>query len=222
MKRWLLALALFASAASVAMPQMGEVVPAWKLKLKERLAQRTSVAFQSTPLTEALQILRETLKVNIVLDAADAAAGERLITLNLQDVQADRILTWVTQQAGLEYALANEAVYISAPERTRAIEPRTLASYEVTDVIYTPEVLAAIGTNNGSSNNTNSSSSSSNSNSNNSGNNNSGFSNANAGNDLLSLIVTLTGPENWDQVAVLGTTNNSNSANDNSSKENLF
>jgi len=230
MKRWLIALTVFAIAASVAAAQVGGVVPLWKLRLKERLAQRTNIAVQSTPLTEVLEILRGTLKVNIVLDATDAAAGERLITLDLQDVQGDRILTWVAKQAGLEYALANEAVYISAPERMRAIEPRTLVSYEVMDVLFTPEVLAAIGANSGSSNNANSNNSSNffsnnsnNSNTNNSGNNNnSGFSSADAGNDLLALIVTLTGPENWDQVAVLGTTNNNNTTNDNTSRENLF
>lgn len=223
MRRWLFALAAVAIAASISAAQADSGTPVWKLVLQQRLEQRTSLTVQGAPLTEVLDILRGALKVNIVLDAADAAAGETPITLNLRDMQGSRIISWVAKQAGLEYALANQAVYLTAPERSRAIEPRRLVSYEVTDVIYTPQVLAAVGANSNSNNNSNNSSSNNNSNSNNSGNNNnSGFSNANAANDLLALIVTFTGRENWDQVAVLGMTNNSNTTNDNSSKENLF
>lgn len=128
MKRWLYALAVFALAASVAKAQVDNVLPLWKFKLQQKLTQRMDIAVQDTPLTEVLAILRSTLNVNIVLDAPDATTGEMTITLDLKDVQADRVLAWITRQAGLEYALADEVIYIStrnglAPSNQEGLSP---------------------------------------------------------------------------------------------------
>lgn len=214
MKRWLAAAVLAAVSVPFVCAQTPQTMPAWKLKLRDRLAQRTSIAVQSTPLIEVVEVLRGALKVNIVLDA-DATISEKLITLDLQDTPGDTILGWVTRQAGLDYVLADEAVYISLPAQVRTAEPRATRQYDVTDVILPAGTLAARGSSGSSSGN----------NSNDSGNNSSsggGFSNADAAKDLMTLIVTFTGRENWDQVAVLGISDSNSSSNDNSSKENLF
>ena len=219
MKRSLFALILLAITASPAFPQMRNVMPAWKLKLQNRLTQRISIAVQSTPLVEVVAILRNALNVNVVLDVDDPAVSEMLITLDFKDMPGDKILGWVTRQAGLDYVLADEAVYISVREKTRTIEPMALAEYEITDIVLSPMALAASGSS-GSSNSSSSNSSSGGNDS--SGNNNNSFSGADAGNDLLTLIVTFTGRENWDQVAVLGASDNNDSENGSTSEDNLF
>jgi hypothetical protein len=211
MKRLMLALALLALTASVATAQSGESMPLWKLKLQTTLAQRISLSVQSVPLTDVVEILRGMLKANIVLDPADTGSGNTLITLDLKDVRVDTILNWTTKQAGLAYVLADEVIYISTPERVRDVEPRRLVAYEVTDVVITPQILAAGNTNNNTNDN----------NEQDNGNNN-GNTGVDGGNDLITLITTFTGPENWDQARVLVTTNNNNSANDNASEENRF
>ena len=177
----------------------------WKMQAEAKLRQRMDFTFAGEPLGEVLRYFSETLGLNIVVDPADIQARETPVTLALTDARADVALRWALQQADLKYVLADGAVFISTDQRTMQAEAKHayLKSYDVNDLMVVP---AAVGgsTATGSTGNTN---------------DNTNGGSSNAADDLMRLIVTFTGPENWDQVIILG---RSNTTDENTAGEDRF
>jgi len=105
-----------------------------KASLKSRLRQPISCDFATTPLGEVLDYFRTALRVNIVYDPT-AEAAEALITLHVTEMPAYNALNWVVEQAGLSYALSEDAVYIASRERVLLTGRVYFQQYPVSDLL---------------------------------------------------------------------------------------
>lgn len=166
------------------------------LPLQARLDQSISCDFQATPLTDVVQFFRNNLKINMVIDPAAADQAERLVTLSLKEIPAQQALTWALKQAGLQYVFADGAVFISDRRRAIEVEPQYRASYDVNDLLEPLAGGSSAANRSGSATTSGATSSGTTGNA------------GNSGDDLLRFIVIFTGPENWDQVMVLGSSGN--------------
>lgn len=150
-----------------------------KLALQENLRKEISCDFDETPLPQVLDFFRTTLSVNIVNGLGRSETEDRLITLRLTDVSAERALRAALRQVKLRYGFAYGAIYVSTPEGVAATEPRYLKSYDVSDLLFLDESETdQADQNNGGS----------------------GKSTGDAGQELLNIIIMLTGPQHWDYV----------------------
>lgn len=90
---------------------------AWVREIRRKLQERVSFEFVETPLSEAVQFLQNLTKVNMILDPqAIEEIGDVPITLRVTRMSLDLALGWILRLAGLQYALKDNAVFISRPE----------------------------------------------------------------------------------------------------------
>jgi len=106
-----------------------------KLALKGTLHKEISCNFEETPLTEVLDFFRTTLGANVVSGLPKSEIEDKLITLQLTDVPADRALKAVLRQVNLDYGFAYGAIYVSTPRGVAATRPLYLKSYNINDLI---------------------------------------------------------------------------------------
>jgi len=220
-------------AAVMALPaaaDRGEVL-LWRLPLEARLDRPVSCRFEDTPFIETVAFFRGALEMNLVLDPSLEQGGLRPVSLDLREVPARWALRAVVRQAGLDYGLAEGAVYISTSDRVVRAEMADFRQYEVGDLLIAQAAFGGQGGFWG-------------------GQRQRGFTygggagggyggygqyggygaggygaggygaggygaggygqggygaGGGAGQDLMQLIILFTGPQNWDQVGVLGT-----------------
>jgi len=117
------AAALLALAAPRALaaerPEAGQPPrPEWALDVERNLENRkVSFEFEDTPLTEAIAFLQILTKVNMIFDPeAVQEKGSEPVTLKVTNERLDAALRQILAPAGLDFALLDEAVFISTPE----------------------------------------------------------------------------------------------------------
>jgi hypothetical protein len=162
-------------------------------------------SFRDTPLSEALQYFRQTLKLNLLMDPSAEASADKLVTLEAKEMPAGQALRCILRQARLQYVVSEDIVWVA--DRTAALQLASMSfrQYDVADLIVPFPVMSG-GTTAGST--TGGGSSTSGSGGGTSTNNTS--SNASTrGRDLLQFLVTFTGRKNWDEVRVIGVSANS-------------
>jgi hypothetical protein len=115
----------------------GSGISPQQLALQDRLEQRISCEFQGVPLTEVLQYFRDTLQVNIALNAL-WEQEQAPVTLALKDVPARTALRWAIRQAGLRYVLLDGTVCVAPPEIALRAEPTYFKQYDVMDLAGPP------------------------------------------------------------------------------------
>lgn len=104
--------------------EVSERPPVWMERLGDRLAERTTVHFDATPVAEAIDLIARLGGVNIVTAPEILAAGDRLVTMRAVGMRLDSVLTWICEQAGTRWHLANGAIFVgdqAAVQRTTAI-----------------------------------------------------------------------------------------------------
>lgn len=98
-----------------------EAQKTWIPKLKAVLEEPTSFSFVKTPLAEALRFLSTLHKINIVLDPS-VAHPTNTVTMGVEEMSVRNALTWMLRIKHLDYTFADEAVFVSTPERIRSLE----------------------------------------------------------------------------------------------------
>jgi hypothetical protein len=99
----------------------------WAPKLRAKLEEPSSFSFEDTPLAEALSFLSSYHHVNIVLDPA-FARPDNTVHLTVSDISLKSALGWILRLKRLDYALLDEAIFVSSPERLRILEIGRTAS----------------------------------------------------------------------------------------------
>jgi len=107
--------------------------PEWKSDIRRRLEKKVNFEFVQAPLNEAINFLQQVSDVNMIIDPAVKAGGEKPITLKMTQASLKLALDWILKLAGLEYELRDNAVFISTPNNLR---PETnMRIYDVQDLI---------------------------------------------------------------------------------------
>lgn len=111
--------------------------PEWKRTIGRKLDRKVTFEFVETPLSEALQFLQTLTETTIILDpsAFDDDGGDSTpITLNVTKMPLRVALKWILRLADLDFALKNEAVFISTPQKLAGeVE---LKIYDVRDLTH--------------------------------------------------------------------------------------
>jgi type II secretory pathway component GspD/PulD (secretin) len=96
-----------------------EVEPDWMATIRRKLEKKVNFEFVQAPLSEAINFLQSVSEVNMVLDPAAKAGGERQITLRMNQATLSLALEWILKLAGLDYELRDNAVFISTPDNLK-------------------------------------------------------------------------------------------------------
>src|ERR1039457_988310 len=107
----------------------------WKAEIKKKLQRKVTFEFVDTPFDQAVDFLRHVANVTMIIDSKVAAAGLPPITLRVTDMSMDLALDWVLKLADLQYALKDNAVFISKAQNL--IESVELRIYDVSDLTQT-------------------------------------------------------------------------------------
>ncbi len=92
----------------------------WVPKMEAKLDEPTSFSFKDTPLRETLGFLASYHKLNVVLDAR-FTQQENTVTMPVEDMSVRNALGWILRVKHLEYALVDEAIFVSTPTRIRSL-----------------------------------------------------------------------------------------------------
>jgi general secretion pathway protein D len=110
-----------------------EAEPEWRTSIRRKLEKKVNFEFVQAPLSEAINFLQQVSDVNMIIDPAVKAGGEKPITLKMTQASLKLALDWILKLAGLDYELRDNAVFISTPNNLR---PDTnMRIYDVQDLI---------------------------------------------------------------------------------------
>ncbi|MHC4917057.1 MAG: hypothetical protein ACYTGB_16380, partial [Planctomycetota bacterium] len=107
--------------------------PEWMANIRRKLEKKVNFEFVQAPLTEAINFLQQVSDVNMIIDPAVKAGGEKPITLKMTQASLKLALDWILKLAGLDYELRDNAVFISTPDN---LKPETkMVIYDIQDLI---------------------------------------------------------------------------------------
>jgi len=106
---------------------------AWKADIRKKLQRKVTFEFVDTPLEEAIGFLRSLANVTMIVDPRVVAGGAAPpINLRVTDMSLDLALDWILKLADLQYALKDNAIFISKEQNlTESVELRI---YDVSDL----------------------------------------------------------------------------------------
>ncbi|HYG74389.1 MAG TPA: hypothetical protein VEK08_05230 [Planctomycetota bacterium] len=108
---------------------------AWKADIRKKLQRKVTFEFVDTPLDEAVSFLRSLANVTMIVDPKVIAGGAPAINLRVTDMSLDLALEWILKLADLEYALKDNAIFISKAQNL--VESVELQIYDVSDLTQT-------------------------------------------------------------------------------------
>jgi hypothetical protein len=83
-----------------------------------------SFDFVEVPLWDAVAFVSTLTDCTIVLDSEVVRDAPRSITLRVDRMRTGRALRWICRLAGVAYGCRDEAIFITTPERAKAMPPR--------------------------------------------------------------------------------------------------
>jgi len=95
----------------------------WERDIRTKLARKVTFEFVDTPISEAMLFLQTLTETTFVLDptAFEDPEGKdgatRAVTLKVTKMPLRVALRWICRNAGFDYALLDEAVFVSTPKR---------------------------------------------------------------------------------------------------------
>ncbi|MCZ7647103.1 MAG: hypothetical protein M5U26_17910 [Planctomycetota bacterium] len=107
----------------------------WKKDIRKKLQRKVSFEFVDTPLEEAIAFLRSLTNVTMIVDPKVLEGGAAPINLRVTDMTLELALDWILRLAELDYALKDNAVFIS--KKQTLIEDVDLRIYDVSDLTQT-------------------------------------------------------------------------------------
>ena len=107
----------------------------WKQDIERSLQKKVSFEFVDIPLHEALRFLQDLAEAKIIIDqqVMESGTGDTPINLKIGDMSLDQALDWVLRLADLSYALKDDAIFISTPDRLA--EAETMQSRTLPDAV---------------------------------------------------------------------------------------
>jgi hypothetical protein len=105
--------------------------PAWFEAVEDRLAQRASVQFDGTPFADAVDLVARLSGVNIVTAPEVLATEGRIVSLRVGSMPLGDILTWIVEQAGTRWTIANGGVFIGEGVEAQ----RTIIIHDISGLI---------------------------------------------------------------------------------------
>ncbi len=115
-------------------------LPAWRDRVLNSLMSRVSVNYREITAVEAIDNLARRTGVNIVIGNEIRSAAPVSIDFTARDIRIDRLLNWLTRQAGTKWSLRNEAVYVGDD----AGEEAMFRVYDVVGLINRPPDLPGL------------------------------------------------------------------------------
>ena len=105
----------------------------WVPDLKAKLEQKVSFDFAETPLGDVVTFLQQITNATIILDQkALSGLPNQEVTLKVTEMKLSQALDWILNLVNLQYALKDNAIFISTPEAVGG--DSQLKLYDVTDV----------------------------------------------------------------------------------------
>lgn len=89
--------------------------------VRKRLQRKVSFKFSQMPLRDAVQQLQTASRIVIRLDER-AVAGDHVIDLELKHMSVSSMLRWLLRVTGMQAVLAEDAIFISTPQRIERLE----------------------------------------------------------------------------------------------------
>jgi hypothetical protein len=115
----------------------------WEIEIRQKLKKPLTAQFDNTPLQDVLQFIQDATDVNIVFDRSAARNADEPVTLQVNKMTAKSALEWVMKLVDLDYALMNEAVFVSSRERFKKMAPEELRIYDFEDFLRFRRALSA-------------------------------------------------------------------------------
>lgn len=103
----------------------------WHEALLEKLATRMTYNFDAQNAVEVLNVLAKQANINLVIDPAVLAAGDKLVTLRATNITLEHTLAWITRLIDTSWYITKGAVYIGGT----AVSQPVLAIYDVADLL---------------------------------------------------------------------------------------
>lgn len=104
--------------------------PEWRAALRDRLVARVTLNLDAAPLSVAVETLARSGGINIVV-APELLASDSVISLRAVGMPLADALTWIAEQAGTRWSLAEGAVYIGAARG----EPSVVVIHDIADLL---------------------------------------------------------------------------------------
>ncbi|HEX3134006.1 MAG TPA: hypothetical protein VHX44_10550 [Planctomycetota bacterium] len=92
---------------------------AWRKEINNQLEQEVTLDFQDHDLVDVVDFLQKITNVNIVLDPKVVAAAPPPVTLRVEAMKLRYVIEFIMKLTGLNYALRDEALYITNAEGLR-------------------------------------------------------------------------------------------------------
>ena len=105
---------------------------AWKTDINKKLQRKVTFEFVDTPLEEAINFLRGLAGVTMIVDPRVLANNPPPINLRVTDMSLNLALDWILRLAELEYALKDNAIFVSKADKLQA--EAELRIYDVSDL----------------------------------------------------------------------------------------
>lgn len=104
----------------------------WRVELRKRLQQRLTLNVADRELTEVVELMRTLTGISIVVAPDVAAARGARVTLQVKDMPAQDVFTWICTLTRTHWTMHLQAVYISATPFPAA---PSLSRYDVADLL---------------------------------------------------------------------------------------
>jgi hypothetical protein len=124
-------------------PKADKPMPAWEIEIRQKLKKPLSAQFDHTPLQDVLQFIQDATDVNIVFDRSAGRNADDPVTLQINKMTAKSALDWVMKLTDLDYAIMDEAVFVSNRERFKKMAPEELRIYDFEDFLRVRRAFAA-------------------------------------------------------------------------------
>jgi hypothetical protein len=95
--------------------------PPWKVRLLDTLAKHVSLDLNGESGLDAIAALAKANEINLVIDPALQAGGEKPVTLKVGDIRLDHALSYITAQMGTAWQLADGLVYVGGSHESTPI-----------------------------------------------------------------------------------------------------
>jgi len=112
-----------------------EPMKPWEIEIRKKLKTPVSAQFEDTPLQDVLQFIGTTADVNVVFDRSAARDVDEPVTLQVNKMTAKSTLEWVLKMVDLQYAIMNEAVFVTSRKRLEEMAPEEVRFYDFEDLL---------------------------------------------------------------------------------------
>jgi type II secretory pathway component GspD/PulD (secretin) len=110
-----------------------EKTDAWRKQIMDQLDKEITLDFQDTDLADVVAFLQKVSDANIVLDNA-VAATSKVVNIRVERMKLSHVLKHIMTLTQLNYALRNEAIFISTDEGVRG--DLFMKLYDVRDLTH--------------------------------------------------------------------------------------